>query len=159
MGAAVGAVGVAGGAENVRMPRLPPENPPPTRACASAETKTNAVAIARVGRPRRCPVTCNGLVLERAQSPRQGESLPAGGENPPAPLRHTSTPQDETVVAKTGVLAGEHSTVPIRRWFRPDGVGVKLDLTLSASELWEATYAMAPANWFARRAHGHHTHR
>ena len=46
MGAAVGAVGVAGGAENVRMPRLPPEKPPPTRACASAETKTNAVAIA-----------------------------------------------------------------------------------------------------------------
>ena len=41
MGAAVGAVGVAGGAENVRMPRLPPEKPPPTRACASEETKTN----------------------------------------------------------------------------------------------------------------------
>jgi hypothetical protein len=46
IGAAVGAVGVAGGAENVRVPRLPPEKPPPTRACASAETKTNAVAIA-----------------------------------------------------------------------------------------------------------------
>jgi hypothetical protein len=46
IGAVVGAVGVAGGAENVRMPRLPPEKPPPTRACASAETKINAVAIA-----------------------------------------------------------------------------------------------------------------
>jgi hypothetical protein len=46
MGAAEGAVGVAGGAENVRVPRLPPEKPPPTRACASVETKINAIAIA-----------------------------------------------------------------------------------------------------------------
>jgi len=44
--AAEGAVGVVGGAKNVRVPRLPPEKPPPTRACVSAETKTNAVAIA-----------------------------------------------------------------------------------------------------------------
>jgi hypothetical protein len=38
-------------------------------------------------------------------------------------------------IGKMGVSAGEHSAVPIRRWFRPDGVGVKLGLTLSASEL------------------------
>jgi hypothetical protein len=46
IGAAVGAVGVAGGAENVRIPRLPPEEPPPTRACASAVTSTSTAAIA-----------------------------------------------------------------------------------------------------------------
>ena len=46
MGAAVGEVGVLGGAENVRIPRLPPEKPPPARACASAVTNTNAAAIA-----------------------------------------------------------------------------------------------------------------
>ena len=37
---------VLGGAENVRIPRLPLENPPPTRAWASAVTKTIAVATA-----------------------------------------------------------------------------------------------------------------
>src|SRR5262249_5186390 len=46
IGAAVGAVGVLGGAENVRIPRLPPEKPPPARACASAVTNTMAAAIA-----------------------------------------------------------------------------------------------------------------
>jgi hypothetical protein len=45
MGAAVGAVGVLGGAEYVRIPRLPPEKPPPARACASAVINTNAAAI------------------------------------------------------------------------------------------------------------------
>jgi hypothetical protein len=44
-GAAVGAVGVLGGAEYVRIPRLPLEKPPPTRACASAVTNTNTAAI------------------------------------------------------------------------------------------------------------------
>jgi hypothetical protein len=46
IGAAVGAVAVLGGAENVRIPRLPLEKPPPTRASASAVTKTIAVASA-----------------------------------------------------------------------------------------------------------------
>jgi hypothetical protein len=46
MGAAFGAVGVLGGAEYVRIPRLPAENQPPARACASAVTKRNAAAIA-----------------------------------------------------------------------------------------------------------------
>jgi hypothetical protein len=44
--AVVGAVRVGGGAENVRVPRLPPEKPPPTRAVASPATRMNAVAIA-----------------------------------------------------------------------------------------------------------------
>jgi len=30
-------------------------------------------------------------------------------------------------IGKTGIFAGEHFAVPIRRWFRPDGVGVNLD--------------------------------
>jgi hypothetical protein len=46
IGAAVGAVGVAGGAENVRMPWLPPEKPPPARAFVSAVTSTSAAVIA-----------------------------------------------------------------------------------------------------------------
>jgi len=44
--ALLGAVLVLGGAEKVRKPRLPPEKPPPARACASAATSTSAVAIA-----------------------------------------------------------------------------------------------------------------
>jgi hypothetical protein len=44
--ALLGAVLVLGGGEKVRKPRLPPEKPPPARACASAATSTNAVAIA-----------------------------------------------------------------------------------------------------------------
>jgi hypothetical protein len=47
IGAVVGAVGVLGGAENVRMPRLPLEKPPPGRALASAASNMNAAAIAR----------------------------------------------------------------------------------------------------------------
>jgi hypothetical protein len=35
IGAAVGAVGVLGGTENVRIPRLPLEKPPPTRGGTS----------------------------------------------------------------------------------------------------------------------------
>jgi hypothetical protein len=46
IGAALGAVGVLGGEENVRMPRLPLEKPPPGRALASAVSNTNAAAIA-----------------------------------------------------------------------------------------------------------------
>src|SRR6516164_5519498 len=47
IGAAVpGAVRVVGGMENVRMPRLPKENPPPARACASPASKTTTVTIA-----------------------------------------------------------------------------------------------------------------
>ncbi|MGB7257417.1 MAG: hypothetical protein WBD48_05015 [Pseudolabrys sp.] len=42
--AALGAVRVAGGAENVRMPRLPPEKPPPARASASPAAKTSTAA-------------------------------------------------------------------------------------------------------------------
>src|SRR5215470_2077066 len=45
IGAAVGAVAVLGGAEYVRVPRLPAEEPPRGRASASAVTKTNAAAI------------------------------------------------------------------------------------------------------------------
>src|SRR5690348_2745763 len=42
-----GAVRVDEGAEKVRIPRLPPENPPPARAlAASPETSTRAVATA-----------------------------------------------------------------------------------------------------------------
>src|SRR5262245_39455990 len=44
--AAFGAVGVAGGAEKVRVPRLPPEDPPPARACASAAMSKHAIIAA-----------------------------------------------------------------------------------------------------------------
>jgi hypothetical protein len=51
--AAFGAVFVAGGAEKVRMPRLPPEKPPPARACASAVMRANTVAIAAIATIKR----------------------------------------------------------------------------------------------------------
>src|SRR5262245_44047233 len=44
--AALGAVWVAGGAEKVRVPRLPPEDPPPARACASAAMSKHATIAA-----------------------------------------------------------------------------------------------------------------
>src|SRR6185312_1316544 len=46
IGAAEGAVGVLGGAEYVRMPRLPAEKPPPALAWTSAVNNRNAAAIA-----------------------------------------------------------------------------------------------------------------
>jgi hypothetical protein len=55
IGAAVGAAGVAGGAEYVRIPRLPAEKPAPIRAWASAVTNTNTATIAAsaIGQRRR----------------------------------------------------------------------------------------------------------
>src|SRR5579885_587640 len=50
-----GAVRVEDGAEKVRMPRLPPEKPPPARAlAASPETSIRAVAIAASAINQRC---------------------------------------------------------------------------------------------------------
>ncbi|HXN43017.1 MAG TPA: hypothetical protein VN917_02130 [Xanthobacteraceae bacterium] len=43
---AFGAVWVAGGGLNVRMPRLPKLDPPPARAFASAATKASAASSA-----------------------------------------------------------------------------------------------------------------
>src|SRR5262249_15384894 len=48
-----GAVCVTGGAEKVRVPRLPPENPPPARACASAAISKHAAAIAAIAITKR----------------------------------------------------------------------------------------------------------
>src|SRR5262249_39296716 len=67
-----GAVCVTGGAEKVRVPRLPPENPPPTRACASAAISKPAAAIAatRITKRRRIIVArpANGGQEDRYRS-------------------------------------------------------------------------------------------
>src|ERR1700730_11292924 len=74
IGAAVGAVGVLGGAENVRIPRLPPENPPPARACASAviSRKTAAIAINAVTQWGRNMTLSPGQIAREHNSHAQG---------------------------------------------------------------------------------------